>query len=275
MKNILIIGADGMFGKDAAEFFTKENFQVFKTTRADFDITNFSQVENFFNNNSDKKIDFIINAAAYTKVDEAQTNQDLAFAVNALGAQNIAKISTKKNIPLIYISTDYVFDGEKKSAYLPHDKTNPINIYGASKLLGEEKVRAANPRHYIIRTSWLYGKHGKNFVDTMLKISQNQKVIKVVNDQFGCPTWTIDLALGIKNLITSKADFGTYHICGAGFTTWFGFAKKIFEISKIEIEVLPVSTAEFLRPAPRPKFSVLDNCGSCRHWQEALAQYLK
>jgi dTDP-4-dehydrorhamnose reductase len=131
-----------------------------------------------------------------------------------------------------------------------------------------------NPCHYIVRTSWLYGKHGKNFVDTMLKISQSQKVIKVVNDQFGCPTWTHDLAYGIKSLIEKDADFGTYQICGSGATSWFEFAKKIFEISKIAVEVVPVSTLEFPRLAPRPKFSVMDNQGFGAPWQESLKNYL-
>lgn len=271
MKKILLIGANGMFGLDAAKIFAASGYEVIKAARSDFDITNFSQVENFF---SDKSFDFVINAAAYTKVDDAETNRADAFAVNAEGANNIAIATAQKNIPLVFISTDYVFDGEKNSLYLPHDKTNPQTVYGASKLAGEENVKAKNPRHYIVRTSWLYGHHGKNFVDTMLNLAKNQPVLKVVNDQFGCPTWTCDLANGIKNLIESDKPFGTYQICGAGVTSWFEFAKKIFEIAEIKVEVLPVATAEFVRPAPRPKFSAMDNAGFCRNWEEALKEYL-
>ncbi|NBV06149.1 MAG: dTDP-4-dehydrorhamnose reductase [Proteobacteria bacterium] len=270
-KTILLIGANGMFGLDAADIFTAANYQVIKATRADFDITNLQEVEFFFKN---KFFDFVINTAAYTKVDDAEKEIEAAFAVNAEGAKNIAIASAQKNIPLIFISTDYVFDGTKTSPYLPDDTTNPKTIYGASKLLGEKYTRLENPCHYIVRTSWLYGKHGKNFVDTMLKISQSQKVIKVVNDQFGCPTWTHDLAYGIKSLIEKDADFGTYQICGSGATSWFEFAKKIFEISKIAVEVVPVSTLEFPRLAPRPKFSVMDNQGFGAPWQESLKNYL-
>lgn len=271
MKKILLIGANGMFGQDASEIFTAAKYEVVKASSADFDITNLAEVQNFF---GEKNFDFVINAAAYTKVDDAETDCNSAFAVNAQGAENVAIATAQKNIPLIFISTDYVFDGTKSAPYLPSDKANPQTVYGASKLLGEENVRVQNPQHFIVRTSWLYGKNGKNFVDTMLNISRNQKVIKVVNDQFGCPTWTCDLANGIKHLIESDMPFGTYQICGGGVTNWYEFAKKIFEIAGVEVEVVPVSTAEFPRPAPRPKFSAMDNGGICRRWEEALFEYL-
>ena len=272
MKKILLIGANGMFGQDAAPIFAAAGYEVTKATRADFDITNLPQVEKFF---SDKTFDFVINAAAYTKVDDAEKEKDLAFAVNAIGAKNVAIASAQKNIPVVFISTDYVFDGEKTSPYFPTDLVNPKTIYGASKLAGEENVKAANPRHFIVRTSWLYGKFGKNFVDTMLNIAKNQKVLKVVNDQFGCPTWTCDLANGIKKLIESDVEFGTYQICGKGVLSWFDFAKKIFEIAQVDVEVLPVTTAEFPRPAPRPKFSAMDNGGLCGDWEVGLRGYLR
>ncbi len=272
MKKILLVGANGMFGLDAALIFSAAGYQVIKAVRDDFDITNLSQVEKFF---SDKTFDFVINAAAYTKVDDAEKEQDLAFAVNSIGAKNIALASAQKNIPIIFISTDYVFDGEKTSPYFPSDAVNPKTVYGASKLAGEENVRAVNTRHFIVRTSWLYGKYGKNFVDTMLNIAKNQKQLKVVNDQFGCPTWTCDLANGIKKLIESDMQFGTYQICGKGTTSWFEFAKKIFEFAGVDVEVLPVTTAEFPRPAPRPKFSAMDNGGLCGDWEIGLRSYLQ
>ena len=270
-KTILITGANGMFGSEACELFSKWNYEVIAAKKSDLDVANFSAVQKFF---SEKKIDFVIHAAAYTKVDAAESNRDLAFLINSEGAKNIALATKEKSIPLIFISTDYVFDGEKGDVYFPSDKTNPINIYGASKLAGEENIRTINPQHYIVRTSWLYGKNGKNFVDTMLALSKKQQEIKVVDDQFGCPTWTYDLALGIEKLIEEKKPFGTYQICGGGITNWYKFAKKIFEILKINVEVIPVKTSEFPRPAKRPKFSAMNNARLCRNWQEGLTDYL-
>lgn len=271
-KNILITGANGMFGQDAANLFSDSGYDVLKANKADLDVTNLAQVREIFAKN---KIDFVLHAAAYTKVDDAETNKDLAFLINAEGAKNVAIAAKEKSVPMIYISTDYVFDGEKGVPYLASDKTNPINVYGASKLAGEEAVKKENSKHYIVRTSWLYGKHGKNFVDTMVNLSKSQKSLKVVNDQFGCPTWTVDLAEGVKNLIEKEMPFGTYHLCGGSFTSWFEFAKKIFEILKIEIEVIPVVTAEFPRPAKRPKFSAIENSKMLRSWEEALHGYLQ
>lgn len=270
-KTILIIGANGMFGQDASQLFLDSGYNVLKAGKENCDIVNLAQVKNFFAQN---KIDFVINAAAYVEVDAAESHKDLAFLINAEGAKNVAIASKEKSIPLIYLSSDYVFSGEKNTPYLTSDKPDPINIYGASKLAGEENIKKENPLHYIVRTSWLYGKNGKNFVDTMINLSKSQKSLKVVNDQFGCPTFTWDLARGIKNLIENKSPFGTYHLCGSGVTSWFEFAKKIFEILKIEIEVIPVTSDEFTRPAKRPKFSAMDNGGALRSWELALADYL-
>ena len=273
-KTVLITGANGMFGKDAAEFFANCGYKVLKTTKDDLDVTNFAAVKSFF---SKINPDFVLHAAAYTKVDDAETNKELAFLINAEGAKNVAIAAREKSIPIIYISTDYVFDGEKGAPYLPSDKTNPISVYGASKLLGEENVRRENPQHYIARASWLYGKQGKNFVDTMINLSKTQKSLKVVNDQFGCPTWTMDLAEGIKNLLERKMPFGIYHLCGSGVTSWFEFAKKTFEIRKIEMEVIPVTTSQYCRPAKRPKFSAMENNEALmkKKWDVSLREYLK
>ncbi len=270
-KTILITGTNGMLGQDAAQLFFDSGYDVLKANKADLDVTNLAQVREIFAKN---KIDFVLHAAAYTKVDDAETNEDLAFLINAQGAKNVAIASNEKLVPMIYISTDYVFDGEKGASYLPSDKTNPLNIYGASKLMGEENIKKENPKHYVVRTSWLYGKNGKNFVDTMINLSKTQKSIKVVNDQFGCPTWTVDLADGVKNLIEKNTPFGTYHLCGGGAASWFEFAKKIFEILKIEIEVIPVATTEFPRPAKRPKFSAMENSDALGVWEDGLRKYL-
>lgn len=276
MKTILITGAAGMFGSEACQLFKQWGYEVIGAKKSDVDVTSLNQVEEFFFKKDQEgiKIDFVIHAAAYTKVDDAETNKELAFLINAKSAKILALVTKKRSIPLLYISTDYVFDGQKKSAYFPYNKTNPINVYGASKLLGEENVRSRNPQHYITRTSWLYGKNGKNFVDTMLAIAKNQRQIKVVSDQFGCPTSVYDLAFGIRKLIEEKMIFGTYHLCGSGFTSWYEFAKKVFEIRKIDVLVIPVKSEEFSRLAKRPKFSAMDNGGLLRSWQEALAEYL-
>ncbi len=272
MKKILIVGASGMLGKDTVKIFSSAGYEVLAMGRSDLDVTKLSDVRKVFLQN---KIDFAINASGYTKVDDAESNGDLAFAVNAEGATNVALAANEYSIPVIYISTDYVFDGKKGSPYLVGDKTNPINIYGASKLAGEEGVKSSNPKHYIVRTSWLYGQDGKNFVDTMIALSNTQKLIKVVNDQFGSPTWTVDLARGVKDLIEKNMPFGTHHLCGGGVTSWFEFAKKVFEISKIEIEVIPVSTSEFPRPAKRPKFSAMESSLALGDWENGLDQYLE
>ncbi len=270
-KTLLITGANGMLGQDAAIVFANSGYEVLKAGKSDLDVTSLDAVKKYFSQN---KIGFVLHAAAYTKVDDAETNRELAFLVNAEGTKNVAIAANEKAIPLIYISTDYVFDGKKTTPYLTDDVTNPINVYGASKLAGEENIRKENPHHYIVRTSWLYGKYGKNFVDTMINISKNQKSLRVVNDQFGCPTWSVDLANGIKNLIEKKSPFGIYHLCGSGVTSWFGLANKIFEILEIDVEVTPVSTQEFPRPAMRPKFSAMENNNILCSWESALREYL-
>lgn len=270
-KIILITGAGGMFGRDACELFTRLGYEVIAAKKSDLDVTNLVAVKKFF---AEKKFDFVLHAAAYTKVDEAESNRDLAFLINAEAAKNMAVTTAEKNLPIFYISTDYVFDGEKGAPYFVNDATNPLNIYGASKLAGEENVKKINPQHYIIRTSWLYGKYGENFVDKMINLAQKQNILKVVNDQFGCPTWTQELAAGIQKLIAEKKPFGTYHICGSGVTTWHEFATEIFKIRKMKVEVMPVKSEEFLRPARRPKFSAMVNDETCRDWREALRDYL-
>jgi dTDP-4-dehydrorhamnose reductase len=270
-KTILITGAGGMLAQDAAQIFADSGYEVLQAKKSDLDVTNLTQIRDFFSKNV---IDFVFHAAAYTKVDDAETNQELAFLVNSKGAKNVAIATREKSIPIIYISTDYVFDGEKGSPYLVDDKKNPINVYGASKAAGEEEVKKENPMHYIARTSWLYGKNGPNFVDTMLKLAKTQKEIRVVNDQFGCPTWTVEVAARIKKLIEDKAAFGTYHLCSYGVASWFDLAKKIFEIAKIDVEVVAVNTDQFLRPARRPKFSAMESNKAIKDWKSGLEKYL-
>ena len=168
----------------------------------------------------------------------------------------------------------YVFDGEKNTPYLPTDKTNPINAYGLTKLHGEEAVKQNCDRYYILRTSWLYGHHGKNFVETMISLAEKDEV-KVVDDQIGCPTWTVDLADAIISFIDEDPDYGIYHACGSGSTTWYGFAKEIYQQMGLNVNLNPCTTKEFPRPAKRPKYSIMNNEGLLRDWKLALHEYLE
>jgi len=270
MKNILIVGSNGMLGHDLVKVFEKKGYNVFKAIRQDFDITIEKDVENFFEG---KSFDLVINSVAYTQVDKAEEEKEMAFLVNEEGARNLARSTNKRGIPIVYISTDYVFDGKRFEPNKVSDKVSPVNVYGESKLAGEIATKEANPKHYIARTSWLYGENGNNFVDTMLELAKTRSEIKVVNDQFSCPTWTVDLACGIEKLFRDASKFGVYHLCGSGQTSWYEFAKEIFRIKKLDIKVLPVTTDEFPRPATRPSMSTMDNSGLLRDWKEALRGY--
>lgn len=167
-----------------------------------------------------------------------------------------------------------MFLTEQKTPYVPDDTTNPTGAYGLSKLHGEEAVRKFCPAHYIIRTSWLYGHHGKNFVETMISLAEKTE-LKVVDDQVGCPTWTVDLSDAIISFIDEEPPFGTYHACGAGSTSWYGFAKEIFDLMSLNVNLIPCTTKEFPRPAKRPAYSVMDNEGLLRDWKQALQEYIE
>ena len=269
---ILLTGAKGMFGQDALKVFTENSYDSISVDIENFNITDETAVNNYF---KQIKCDLVLHAAAYTNVEQAETQKEKAFLVNEKGTENIARATAEKNIPIIYISTDYVFDGKKDTPYLPDDKTNPLNVYGKSKLYGELAVKKHNPQYYIVRTSWLYGQNGKNFVGTMINLSKTKKMINVINDQTGSPTWTYELTRGILKIIENRFDYGTYHICGSGSTTWYDFAKKIFELENTNIEVVPVTSEEFPSNVKRPKYSVMENNELCINWQEALKEYLK
>jgi dTDP-4-dehydrorhamnose reductase len=226
--------------------------------------------------------DLVINAAAYTNVDGCETDVDRAYAVNALGPRNLAIICNENYIPLVHISTDYVFDGISASPYKEWDTPNPQSIYGKSKLLGEQYVRELTNKYYIIRTSWLYGENGKNFVATMLQLADERDEISVVNDQVGSPTYTGDLAKAISEVVLEPA-YGIYHITNSGVCTWHDFTLEILEQAGIKgVKVIPITTEEIYRPAPRPRYSILDNYiwrlqgkKPLRHYKEALGDYLK
>ncbi len=270
MKKVLVTGAKGMLGQDLVPILEDEDYDVIETDIDNLDITDFNQVESVLN----KEIpDIVIHCAAYTNVDGAETDIETATKVNVLGTENIAKACGQKNITMVYISTDYVFDGEKKEPYLTDDKTNPQSVYGKTKLDGEKAVQKYCKKFYITRTSWLYGHHGKNFVETMISLAQKPE-LKVVNDQIGCPTWTVELSNGIVKLLNEGLQYGIYHVCGSGEVSWYGFAKEIFKLAGLSVNLKPCTTEEFPRPAKRPKHSTMENNGICRSWKISLKDYI-
>lgn len=272
---ILITGAYGMLGSDLRE--TLKDHELLVTGSKDLDITDENKVMNFI---LEKSPEIVINAAAYTAVDNCETDYTNAYSVNAIGPKNLAIACNKINIPLIHISTDYVFDGNKRTPLTEEDKLGPKTVYGKTKLEGEKMVQENTNKYFILRTAWLYGIHGKNFVQTMLNLSKKNTELKVVNDQIGSPTYSKDLSLAIKELLNSDK-YGIYHVTNKGEISWYDFSKKIFELSNINIKVNPVSTEEFPRPAPRPHYSVLNNqkwvnagFTPMRNYEEALKDYL-
>lgn len=259
-----------MLGQDLCPILEDEGFEVIEADIDTLDITDAKSVSDVL---SHEKPDYVVHCAAYTNVDKAEEDLQSATLINVTGTENIAKSCAKIGATLIYISTDYVFDGKAKESYTTSDKAKPINNYGLTKFQGEEAVRKFCKKHYITRTSWLYGHYGKNFVETMISLADKPE-LKVVDDQTGCPTWTVELANGIADLVSDEAPFGTYHICGSGQTTWYGFAKEIFKQLGLKVKLVPCKTDEFPRPAKRPKYSAMDNDGACRNWKVALKDYL-
>lgn len=269
-KRILVTGSGGMLGQDLCPILEDEGFEVIETNRETLDVTDADEVIDVLQ----KEIpDMVIHCAAYTNVDKAEDEPEIAHKINVSGTENLAQACAKFNITLVYISTDYVFDGEKGVKYLPDDTLNPLNVYGKTKLEGENCVKKYCKKFYIVRTSWLYGIHGKNFVETMISLADKPE-LKVVNDQIGCPTWTVELAQGIAKLIKENVPYGTYHICGSGQCSWWEFACEIFKLAKLKVNVKPCTTEEFPRKACRPKFSVMENYGICRDWKKALKDYM-
>ena len=268
---ILVTGAKGMLGRDLCPMLEDAGYEVIETDIDNLDITNEIQTIKVI---SETNPDYVIHCAAYTNVDKAEEDLKTAELINSKGTENIAKACNKSGACLIYISTDYVFDGTKNTPYMPDDKTNPINNYGLTKLNGEKAVQNNCEKHYITRTSWLYGHHGKNFVETMLSLSDKPE-LKVVDDQVGCPTWTVDLSDAIINIIEEDLPYGIYHTCGGGNTSWYGFAKEIFAVANKNVNLKPCTTDEFPRPANRPKYSIMDNSNLLRDWKLALKEYIE
>lgn len=223
--------------------------------------------------------DVVVNASAYTKVDDAETHEDAAYAINALGTENLATAAARTGGRFVTVSTDYVFDGQAAEPYAEDTPRDPINAYGRTKAAGEELALAAHPEGtYIVRTAWLYGAGGANFCATMLRLAQTHETVTVVDDQRGQPTWSLDLAARIVDLVDSEAPAGVYHGTNSGVATWYELARAVFEEAGLDPDrVRPTDSSAFVRPAPRPTYSVLGHDGwakaglpSMRHWREAL-----
>lgn len=271
---ILVTGANGQLGREIARQGIEHELVL--TDFDTLDITNESAVVAYFR---DVKPDAVIHCAAYTNVDGAETDMDGAFRVNVIGAQNMAAGCLETGARMVYVSTDYVFDGESKEPYREFDFVNPQSVYGHTKQQGEQIVRQILGRHYIVRTAWLYG-DGNNFVRTMLKLAETNDTLRVVHDQVGTPTSTVDLATVIFKLLASDA-YGTYHATCQGQCSWYEFATEIFRQAGKDVKVIPVTTAEFPRLAKRPMHSVLDNYmlrmtvgDPMGTWQDALEEYI-
>lgn len=275
----LVTGASGMLGRDLCRALTQAGIHFIEMDVEGIDISSLSSVLEVFKT---VKPGIVINVAAITDVDGCESTEELAFKVNAVGPENLAKAAKDFRSFLVHISTDYVFDGTKTEPYLEDDATNPIGVYGKSKLEGEIRIQKILPKnHCIIRTQWLYGAHGKNFVDTIIRAGAGNKILRIVNDQRGAPTYTVDLSDAIVKLCRLKAT-GNFHITNSGSTTWSNFAEKILKLSGLnKVQIQEISTQDLGRPAPRPLYSVLDTSKferltgtRLRHWEDALEEYL-
>jgi dTDP-4-dehydrorhamnose reductase len=277
---ILVTGASGQLGQAIqyiAKYYNDCNF-IFASSSF-LDITNQEKVNSFFDSN---KIDFCVNAAAYTAVDKAESEPEKAKAVNILGPKNLAIACKKNNVKLIHISTDFVFDGNSKVPYLETDHTNPLGVYGKTKLDGEKEVIKNIDQYFIIRTSWVYSQFGNNFMKTMIRLASERDSLNIVSDQIGTPTNAVDLAKAILQIILKDKDYyGIYNYSNEGIASWYDFAKEIFKINKINITVNPIPSETFPTPAARPKYSVLDKKKikttfnmEIQSWEKALQETL-
>lgn len=276
---ILVLGGRGMLGRALVAVLSGRPGQHLVTAWdiEDIDITDRDGVGRALGRDS---FEVVINCAAFTAVDKAETERETALAVNGQGAGNVAAAARAAGAESVLLSTDYIFDGTKARPYREDDEPCPVNYYGNTKLVGERLARQADPDCLVVRTQWLYGAGGRNFVETMLLLAETKKTIRVVDDQHGSPTWTVDLAQAIA-LLVEGGYRGIYHASNAGQTTWCSFAQEIFRTAGKDVEVLPITTGEFNAPAGRPKNSVFDltrligDTGHTpRRWTEALAEYL-
>ena len=281
---VLVTGSDGQLGQCLQ--FVAQNHSEIKfifCNSSQLDITNLNSVKQSFNHH---KPNFCINTAAYTAVDKAESEIEKAQLINVIGAKNLAEVCKEFTTVLLHISTDFVFDGESEKPYKEDDLTNPTGVYGQTKLDGEKAIQNTFDNYFIIRTSWVYSQFGNNFMKTMLRLASERESLSVVNDQIGTPTNAIDLAEVILKIVTSsgveKSKFGIYNFSNEGQCSWYDFAKKIFEINNISINLQPIPTTSFPTPAKRPAYSVLDKSKikntfgiEILSWEESLKNTIK
>jgi len=275
---VLITGSNGQLGSSVKDALKKTNHIVFATTRQTMNLEDKQKVKSSI---LEFLPDVIIHCAAYTNVDKAETDKELCFKINVLATKWISEACAKINSKLIYISTDFVFDGFSEKPYEPHDKTNPINYYGLTKLQGEQEIRSNLNKFFIVRTSWVYGQNGNNFVTKILDLANSHKSIKVVDDQIGAPTYTEDLAFQILKFIDSKK-YGTYHLANIGTTSRYQYAMKVIAIAKKENEIIPCSSSDFKQLANRPKNTSLNldrnpdkNIKISNKWESSLKTFIQ
>jgi len=278
MKKILILGARGMLGHDLVKVFAEE--KLFLWDREEVDITDKLKLLTLV---EELKPEIIINAAAYTNVDGAEKEKGTAENINAVAVSYIGEAAQIVGAKVVHISTEYVFNGFKKEGYDEDAIINPLSVYGASKARGEHNLMASEAEYYIVRTSWLYGHapqkgkpRGKNFIDTILDKAQAGEELKIVNDQYGKPTFAYDLAQGIKTMLWENYPTGIYHLVNEGITTWFGLAEYALQVKGLNATIKSCNTGDFPAVAERPQFSILNNnkLPKMRSWQEAVQQYL-
>lgn len=280
---IAIIGANGQLGCDLVRVFSDDHHDVLALTHAEIEISNLESVRRSIGTASP---DLVINTAAMHHVENCEKDPAAAYAVNALGARNLAQVTRELGAALLHVSTDYVFDGAKNTPYTEDDLPLPLNVYGNSKLAGEYYVRTLNPRHFVVRTSGLYGQHrcrakgGQNFVDRMLELARTRGQVRVVADEFVSPTSTLELSRQILKLSTCEA-YDLYHATSEGSCSWYEFAREIFSLTEIPVKLEAAAPGEFPAKTPRPAYSVLENARLKRlginlfsSWQEGLRQYL-
>ena len=279
---VLVTGAKGQLGTDVMEQLNANNIEAVGIDREELDIVDKKACEEFFEKaNAEKRIDAVIHCAAYTAVDKAEDEQELSYNINALGTENIALACKKFDMKLMYISTDYVFNGQGERPWEPDDEREPLNVYGKTKYEGELFVEKLSDKYFIVRIAWVFGIAGHNFIKTMLKLAKERDSLTVVDDQIGSPTYTADLSKLLVSMIQTDK-YGRYHATNEGYCSWYEFAKEIFKVAGVEIDVKPVDSSAYPAKAKRPansrmEKSKLDEIGFKRlpSWQDATRRYIE
>jgi dTDP-4-dehydrorhamnose reductase len=276
VRKVLITGGAGQLGSDV-RYELSEKVDTVSVDIPDFDITDLEATVRYLRSVGPSDV---VHCAALTDVDACESHQDQAYAVNSIGTRNVAIATRKVGARFIYISTDYVFEGTQPVPYVEFDEPNPRTVYGKSKLMGERYVQQQLHEYFIVRIAWLYGRAGRNFVKTILRLARGSEPLRVVNDQYGTPTWTIDVVRQLQHLLETET-YGTYHATSQGSCSWYDFARAILEEAGIDAPIVPVATEEFPRPAPRPRNSVLDNyllrlqgMDLMPPWRESLSEFM-